>query len=223
MRVGMIVPSSNTVAEVDFYRRLPADATLHTTRMFLEETTPEGEAAMLDEHLPIAVRDLATARPDVAVFACTSAGALRGNAYDDELCRRISDVTGVPTVSTIASVRGAIRESGARRVGIVTPYVDELNVGIKASVEADGVEVVRIAGMGITENFTIARVTPSAIEDFAAEQLAGLDVDLVFASCTNFAAMQARAGIGKRLGLPVVTSNQAVLAAALTHVAGSRS
>lgn len=40
-RVGLIVPSSNTVAEVDFYRRLPAGATLHTARMYLEETTPE--------------------------------------------------------------------------------------------------------------------------------------------------------------------------------------
>ena len=43
-RIGMIVPSSNTVAEVDFYRRLPPDCTLHTARMYLEETTPEGEA-----------------------------------------------------------------------------------------------------------------------------------------------------------------------------------
>ncbi len=46
-RVGLIVPSSNTVIEVDFYRRLPADATLHTARMYLEQTTPEGESVML--------------------------------------------------------------------------------------------------------------------------------------------------------------------------------
>ena len=40
-RVGLIVPSSNTVAEVDFYRHLPAGATLHTARMFLDDVTPE--------------------------------------------------------------------------------------------------------------------------------------------------------------------------------------
>ena len=56
-RVGLIVPSSNSVIEVDFYRRLPADATLHTARMYLEETTPEGESAMLDEYLPTAIND----------------------------------------------------------------------------------------------------------------------------------------------------------------------
>jgi len=68
-RVGLIVPSSNTVAEVDFYRRLPPDSTVHTARMYLEETTPEGESAMLDEHLPTAVGDVTTARPDVVLFA----------------------------------------------------------------------------------------------------------------------------------------------------------
>ena len=77
-RVGLVVPSPNTVMEADLYRRLPAGATLHTARMYMVETTPEGESAMLDDHLPGAIRDLASARPDVVVFGCTSAGALRG-------------------------------------------------------------------------------------------------------------------------------------------------
>jgi maleate cis-trans isomerase len=51
-RVGLIVPSSNTVAEVDFYRELDGDATVHTARMHLDEVTPEEEAVMLDDHLP---------------------------------------------------------------------------------------------------------------------------------------------------------------------------
>jgi maleate isomerase len=97
----------------------------------------------------------------------------------------------------------------------VTPYVDELNDRIRASIEADGVEVVRIAGLGMTENYEIARVPADRITAFAAEALGGLDIDLVFASCTNFGAMQAIPGLAARLGRPVVTSNQAVLAAAV--------
>ena len=93
-RVGLIVPSSNTVIEVDFYRRLPPTATLHTARMYLEQTTPEGESAMLDEYLPTAINDLRSARPDVMVFGCTSAGALRGNDYEAQLIARIAQETG---------------------------------------------------------------------------------------------------------------------------------
>ncbi len=214
-RVGLLVPSSNTVMEPDFWRALPPGATLHTARMYLEDTTPQGEGRMLDEHVLPAARDLATARPDLIVFGCTSAGALRGNRYDAELCRRISELSGVPTISVIASVRRAIAASGARRVGVVTPYVDALNQRIKESVEADGVEVGGIAGLGISDNFEIARVPVEEICDFAERVLRRLPIDLAFVSCTNLPAVSALPELERRLGLPVVTSNQAAIAAVL--------
>jgi len=218
VRVGLLIPSSNTMMEVDFTKGLPANATLHTARMYMEETTAAGESRMLDEFAMPAARDLGTARPDVVVFGCTSAGALRGNDYDAELCDRIAQATGAPTISTIQSVRAALRASGARRIGVITPYVDELNAKIKASIEDDGVTVVSIAGLGITENFEIARVTHDEIVSFALSSLGHLEIDLVFASCTNFGAVEARTVISEKLGLPVVTSNHAVLAATIEQL-----
>jgi maleate isomerase len=215
VRIGLIVPSSNTVMEVDLYRRLPARFHVHTARMFLEETTPEGESEMLDEHVMPAARDLGTARPHAVVFGCTSAGALRGNAYDVELCDRIAAVTGAQTISTIASVREAVDRRGAGRVGIITPYVDALNDRIRASIEADGVGVAAIHGLGIDENFAIAQVTPDRIVDFAATSFAGAGIELLFASCTNFRAFDALEAIADALGVPVVTSNQAVVEAVM--------
>ena len=221
-RVGLMIPSSNTMMEVDFARDLPYGTALHTARMFLEETTAAAEIRMLDEFALPAARDVGTARPDVVVFGCTSAGALRGNDYDTELCARISEITGAPTVSTIGAVRAAIAESVAASVGVITPYVDELNEKIKASIEADGTRVAAIAGLGITENFAIAEVGLDDIVAFAERALGQLaaqaSIGLVFASCTNFGATAARPAIAGRLGLPVVTSNQAVLAAAVARL-----
>jgi maleate isomerase len=221
-RVGLMIPSSNTMMEVDFARELPPGAALHTARMFMEDTTPAGENRMLDEFARPAARDLGTARPDVVVFGCTSAGALRGNDYDTELCRQISELTGAPTVSTIGAVRAAITGSGAASIGVITPYVDELNEKIGASIEADGIQVAAMAGLGITDNFAIAEVGQDEIVAFADAALGQLAadgvIDLVFASCTNFGAMAARATIAGRLGLPVVTSNQAVLAATVARL-----
>jgi maleate isomerase len=217
-RVGLIVPSSNTVAEVDFYRHLPATCTVHTSRMYLEETTPEGESTMLDEHLPRATADLATARPDVVVFACTSAGALRGNAYETELVERLSTSMDAETISVAAAVRRALAARGARRVGVVTPYVESLNVPIAASLDTGGFEVTAIHGLGITENFAIAAVEPEQIGSFAVEKLAGQELDVVFISCTNFRALDAREQVERALGVPVVTSNSAALEAVLDRV-----
>ena len=217
-RIGLIVPSSNTVCEPDLYTRLPGSCTLHTARMFLEETTPEGESVMLDEHVPRAIVDLATARPDVVVFGCTSAGALRGNAYEGELITRIADETGAPTFSVAASVRRVIREAGGHRVGVITPYVDSLNDKIRQSLEDDGFEVDGIHGLGITQNFAIAEVTPGRIAQFASECFADSDIDLLFASCTNFRAIDAREEIQAALGVPVVTSNHAALVCVLDQI-----
>jgi maleate isomerase len=210
-RVGLMIPSSNTVMEPDFQVGLAGMATVHTARMFLAEATPEDESRMLDEFAPPAARDLATARPDVVVFGCTSAGALRGNAYDAELCARISEVTGVPTISVIASVRRAVAAAGARRVGVATPYVDALNQKIRQSLADDGLEVVAMAGLGIAANLEIGRVEPDTIAGFVAARLAGAGADLAFVSCTNFRAVEAIPQLRRRLGLPVVTSNQAAV------------
>ncbi len=214
-RVGLIVPSSNTVAEVDFYRRLPPEVTLHTARMYLEETTPEGESAMLDEHLPTAITDLASARPDVMVFGCTSAGALRGNEYEAELIDRIASRTGACTISVASAVRSVINAHDARRVGVITPYVDSLNEKIRESLECDGVQVTAIHGLGVTENFAIAEVSPEQITELAVQHFEGEDIDLLFASCTNFRAFDAREAIHAALGVPVITSNHAAFTSVL--------
>jgi maleate isomerase len=226
-RIGLLVPSSNSVMEVDFYRSVPENVTVHTGRMFMEETTPEGESRMLDEYTMPASEAVATARPHVIVFGCTSAGALRGNDYDAFLCKELGDAAGVPIVSTIASVREAIERRGAKRVGVITPYVASLNDKIRASLESDGVEVVDIKGMGITENFTIAEVTPTEIVEFAERSFGGQDIDLLFASCTNLRALDAIALIQDRLGVPAISSNLAALEGALgalglEPVSGSR-
>jgi maleate isomerase len=211
-RIGLLIPSSNTVMEVDFYRNLPSSVAVHTGRMYMEATTVQGEELMLDQHTIPTAQILATCNPDMVVFGCTSAGALRGNDYDAELCRRLTDITGVPTISVIESVRRDLKATGGSTVAILTPYVDELNQRIRASVEADGFEVVAMHGMGISHNFDIAQVQPPEILKFAQEKLgAKLTADILFVSCTNFQAVAALPLLREHYGDAVVTSNQAAL------------
>jgi maleate isomerase len=217
-RVGLLIPSSNTTIEVDFYRNVPASVTVHTARMFMEDTTVAGESRMLDEFALPAARDITTARPHVVVFGCTSAGALRGNDYDDRLCQEITRLSGVPTVSVIRSVREILQGASVRRLVVITPYVEELNTRIQASLEADGVEVMRIRGLGITENFMIATVPGAEIIRLAVETVGDLQPDALFVSCTNFPAVSCLTELRRRFPFPVFTSNQAALEKALQMV-----
>ena len=219
-RIGLIVPSSNSVMEPDFYRHLPQNVSLHTARMYMEETTVAGEERMLDEFTLPAAKDLSTVRPHVVVFGCTSGGALRGRDYDRKMCAEISAVTTSPVVSVIESVNKALAATGAKKVLVLTPYVDELNQHIKSSIEASGLEVLGIFGLGISENFAIAEVGVDKIVQLTKEKIQGLNPDCLFFSCTNFRAMEAIPQLKAAFGLPVVTSNQAAFDKALSLLQG---
>ncbi len=212
-RVGLLIPSSNTVMERDLRRSLADVAELYSARMHLVETTADAEAAMLDTYLPQAIEDIASLRPTVTIFGCTSAGALRGPEYERELCVRIADCTQSRAVSTISSVSAAICKTGRHRVAVLTPYVDELNAKIRSSLGSDGLEILDIEGFGIADCFRLAEPTPREIADRAVKLVERARPEVLFLSCTNFRALEAVDAIESVTGIPVVTSNGAVASA----------
>src|SRR3954466_11575838 len=94
-RIGLLVPSSNTTVEPEFYRALPREVTLHVARLLLTKVNPESIAAMV-EALAGQARLLASADVDVIVLGATAPSFLHGLGYDREMSRRIEDATGKP-------------------------------------------------------------------------------------------------------------------------------
>ena len=211
-RIGLIVPSTNTVMEPDLYRHLPNSVTVHTSRMLLEgSVTVETEELMLDVYLPECARQIGTLQPDVVVFGCTSAGALRGPAYEQELAEEISRATGAPTVTIMGAVVEELRRLEFNSVAVLTPYSEEINDTIKDSLEASGFTVPYINGMDVRGAFNIAAVTPAEIISYTREQLKGVESDCLFVSCANLRSVEVLGELEAVAGRPVLTSNQAVL------------
>jgi maleate isomerase len=212
-RVGLLIPSSNVVMEVDFYRSFPHDAALHTSRMYLPDATMAGEERMLDEYMLPAAETAATAHPDVVVFGCASAGELRGSECDRRLCERIGEMTGAVPVSLVAAVTRALRDTRASRVAVVTPFGDRVNQRVKAGIETEGIEVAALHGMGISSG-DLASITPEAIYSFVQSSIGPrVPGDALFLCGTNFPAMSALSLLKMTYDVPIVTSNLAVLQA----------
>lgn len=209
MRVGLIVPSSNTTMEPDFHRALGASAVVSTTRIFLEQVTREAEEKMLEEDLPAAVRLIKTTAPDVVVFGCTSAGSLEGLEHDAGIARMIERETGVKAVTVVASVLSELRAASAKNVAVFTPYREELTRTVTDCVREGGYSVVHCAGMGLLENRDIGRVTPDEIIQFVKSQMKGVHADCLFLSCTNWQAVAALDSLRAKYRIPVISSNQA--------------
>lgn len=217
-RLGVIVPSTNTVVESDYARETPADVTVHVSRMYLEETTAEDERRMVTEYLPAAARDLATCRPDVVVFACTSAGAVLGEAGEQALIADLADQCSAPVVSTNDAVAKALTRRGITRPAVVTAYVQDLTDRIVAGLGRHDLTVPQAYGMGIVDPFAIADVTPEEVIEFVEANVTPGDVDGLFVSCTNLRAIEARDALERWSGLPTVTSNQAALEQAMIEL-----
>lgn len=211
-RIGLLVPSSNTVMENDLHAHLDkARYTVHTARMYLVATTAEAEQRMLDEDAPAATDLVGTARPDVLVFGCTSAGSLGGVDHDRGYCADLGKRAGARGIGVMSSLVDRVREQGLTRVAVITPYIDELTASVAGGLAGAGLEVVTAAGMGISVNIDLARPTPEEITGFVLDRIRGADIDGIVVSCTNFRALDARPAITAQTGLPVITSNSAVL------------
>ena len=209
-RIGLMVPSVNTVAEPEFARLVPADVGVYAARMRNARADTADSKAML-AHVERAADELGSARVDVLAFACTASSFIEGDQGEAALRRRVEAASGVPAVTTSGAVAAALRHLGARRVGVATPYVDELNQLERSYLEAEGFEVAGIAGMGILEAFDIGKVPPAETGRFVCSAVGGAvaRVDAVFISCTNLRAIEALPGLAAELGRPAISSNSA--------------
>jgi maleate isomerase len=211
MRIGLIVPSSNTVMEPDFHRHFTQPNIVSTTRIFLERVTREAEAKMLDEDLPVATQLIKTTAPDIVVFGCTSAGSLDGLIHDDGIGKMIAVQTGAKAITALRAAMQQLEAIRPQKIAVLTPYIEDLTASIARCISEGGYSIVKAAGMGITENLEIGSVTPAQITEFVESRMKGIAADCVFLSCTNWRAIEAIEPLQRKLGIPVLTSNQCAI------------
>ena len=215
-RIGLIVPSSNTTMEAEFWRMAPEGVSIHTSRVRLVEVTPEALRLAAVEVVR-AAEELATAEVSIVVYGCTSGSLLEGPEWEERLRREIGERAGVEAITTAQAVVEALRALGIRRVAVATPYVDEVNSREKTFLEKLGFTVVRIRGLGMVRNTDIGRQPPWVAYRLAKEvaKEVGPSVDGVFISCTNFRTIEVIELLEAELQLPVVSSNTASMWLAL--------
>ena len=218
IRIGLIVPSSNTVMEPDFHRHFKDAALVSTARILLESVTRDDEFQMLEE-LPRALRLIQTTAPDTVVFGCTSAGSLEGLEHDSRIGKVIEEQTGARAITVIQAVLAQLNAIRPSKVAVFTPYLEDLTRSVAQCIVEAGYSVIKAAGMGLRENLDIGRVTPDEVTAFVERNARGTAADCLFLSCTNWRAVEALDVLKSKLGVPVVTSNQATLDAVKKTVA----
>ena len=216
MRIGLIIPSSNTTMEIEFREMLPKGFSLHTARMRLKEVTVSGleEMEREAEYEALKLRD---AGVDIIGYGCTSGSLIRGVGHDEMLERRLEAASGVPAVATSGAVLRALRALGIGRVAVATPYIDEINEKEEEFLEKNGFEVVDLRALRLKDNLKIGRIDEGTLISLV-EGLRHERADGIFISCTNLPTITAIDYLERKMGKPVFSSNTATLWAMLRRL-----
>lgn len=206
-RLGVVVPSWNTVLEYEFQRLLPPGISLHASRITHTCDSEPTLLHMLDDLEPAAAL-LAHARVDAICFGCTASGFVQPQVGRDvEVAQAVSKALGTPVVATSDAVAEALRHLGARRLAVASPYEPWLNAHLRRYLEGRGFAVGSIAGFGTQEH---ARCTPQETLELALSVVRP-EAEAIFLSCANLRTLEIIQPLERITGLPVVTSTQASL------------
>ena len=220
-RIGLLVPSSNTTVEPEFYRALPRGVTLHTARLFLTRIAPESILRMVED-METQAKLLASADVDVIVLGATAPSFLKGLGYDRELIQKLESTTGRKATTTSTALVQALQHFGAKRVVLASAYDEKVNGIAKAFLEASGAEVLDMKGLALVDNLVVGRLGSDTAYDLALK-VNHSDADAIVLSCTNWQTMEAIERIERETGKPVITTTQASVWAALTMIGHTES
>ena len=205
-RIGLLLPSSNTVQEADLVRMLPPATTVHTTRLTLTTVDQESTLAIVAE-LERESRKLLDADVDVILFAATAPSSRNGIGYDRKLIERI---TGKPATTASTALIEALRVLNMRRIVYGAAWSKEVNATAVKFVEEHGIEIVAADVLGVVRNQEIGLLEPETARDMA-RRIDRPEAQAIVLACGNWRAADVIDEIEQELGKPVLTTNQVSL------------
>ena len=205
-RIGMIIPSVNSMTEPQFNHFAPPGLAVHVARARVAGEWKRPLAAMADE-IATSAKLLSDVGPDLIVFHCTDTSMTQGPQGEGRILDIVREATGIEAVATSRLVLEALQALGLRRLVLLSPY--KSNRAVIDYLQATGFDVVHDVGLGL-DSMQFAAVTPREWTELA-RQHDRPEADGIFLSCTNTTQIEAIADIERALGKPVVNSNQAVL------------
>jgi maleate isomerase len=197
IRLGMLTPSSNTVLEPATYALL-ADApgiTAHFQRLRVLSITLDGGSTGQFDPAPMvaAAGMLADAKVQAICWNGTS-GSWLGLDADRALCAAITAATGLPCTTATLALHDALHALGAKRIGLVTPYLASVQDAIVANLRAEGFTPAAERHLEDPGNYSFAE-HPDALVTRLVREVAAEGCEAIAIHCTNFRGLAAAAAV----------------------------
>ena len=211
-KFGLLVPSTNTVVEPDFYAMAPHGVTIHTGRISIENPKMDDDAAFealmvqIRASIGQAVLDVMSCEPDYLIMGMSSETFWGGKKGNEEFQRRIEELSGIRIATGANGCDRALRVLGAKKLGVVTPYQPVGDSQVRRFLEECGYEVVAIRGLRCPTAVSIAHVDEATLRQ-AILEVNTPDVDAILQVGTNLSMLRLADETERWLAKPVLAIN----------------
>jgi maleate cis-trans isomerase len=206
--VGMLTPQANTTVEPEFNILWPAGVAMINARLMSDKNSmSERLVDYFDNYAP-SLRQFANAPVGVVAAACTGASYLAGREREAALAKDIAARRGHPFVTAALAVVDALTVLKARRIGLVSPYPDDLSRASVGYWQSQGFEVTEIATAFDSEDaFHPIYSLGGSVAARALGTLEGKPLDAIVMLGTGMPTLAPIAGAIGWKGAPVMSCN----------------
>ncbi len=144
-------------------------------------------------------------------FGCTCASVVIGPNTVRDIIHSV-----YPHIHVITPITAALEAMGKLNVstiGLVSPYIKEIEQIVIEYLQDNGINVIDHCSFNQKNDYVVSKIKPDKIADAIFSM--SKDCDAVFVSCTNMKFLEQLDDIEKELGKPIISSNQAIIWAAL--------
>ena len=213
-RIGLVVPSSNVTVETEIPALLARHAgdrfSFHSSRMRMAQVSPE-ELRAMNAQRERCVDELADAHVDALLYACLVAVMAQGpgehQRTEDAVTARLAEAGQAPAVlSSAGALVEGLRDLGASRIALVTPYLRPLAELVVGYLESEGFEVADWAALEVGDNTAVGCIPGGQVMTAARGlDLSGADA-LVISACVQMPSLDLIGPAEEEFGLPVLSA-----------------
>ena len=143
--IGMLTPQANTTVEPEFNILWPPGVAMINARLMSDKDSISARLVDYFDNYGASLKQFANAPVGVVGAACTGASYLAGREREAAVAGEIAARHGHPFITAAMAVVDALALMKARRIGLVSPYPDDLDRASVAYWQSHGLEVAEIA------------------------------------------------------------------------------
>ena len=216
-RVGLIVLATDVMIEKDFlkvFNEVPADLFVNRITNY-NPVTADNLKKMAENITSVTQNILPGEEVDCVVYGCTSGTIVSG--YDNikkkiNLAKPNASVTAPSTAAL-----NALKKKNIKKISIVTPYIKSVNDDVVNFFKDNNFEVTSNTYFDIESDIDIGKVD----QDKLFKILSKIDhkgAEALFVSCTSLPVLNIIERLEKKLGITVLSSNQALIWETLVNI-----